>query len=362
VLRVPLDPRFWTLRRLALAAGLLLIAAVACVFRAPGRAPSTPPPPSPAPGPVPPAGGGGYLVCAWNVENLFDDEDDPADHVADEDWFARDPAALAEKVDLLARALLLQNGGRGPDVLVLTEVESRRAAALLRDALNDRLSPADRYGSLVFRENRVGRMVAPAVLARLPVRDDRTRWFPSYRLLEAHLVGPGSAPLVVLACHWTSRLRGGGEKGRAAYAATVYQAVSELTAEDPGADVLIAGDFNAGPDDPAVIEGLQAVSEPGPVVEAARRGEPLRLLDLTARLDPARDGTYFYRGTWEVYDHLVASPGLLAPRARVRAGGCSPRRSGPSTPARSEPAATAAHDASAALTPVALAAPPTISR
>lgn len=271
--------------------------------------------------PAPPAATGrsDYLLCSWNVENLFDDEDDPNDHDADEDWFGRNPSAVGEKVELLAQALVLQNGGRGPDIVVLVEVESRRAAALLRDALNDRLAATDRYTALVFRENKVGRRVAPAVLARLPVRDDLTRSFPSLRVLEAHLVGPGGAPLVVIACHWTSRLRGTGDSRRAVYAATVYGAVAERIAADPAADVLVAGDFNDGPDDPSVVDGLHAVADPALVVESARSGGPPRLLDLTARLDPDRDGTYRYRGRWEVFDHLVASPGLLDPAGwRVR--------------------------------------------
>jgi hypothetical protein len=273
-----------------------------------------PAPPSPSPPrPFPPAGAGGYLFCTWNVENLFDDEDDPSNADEVEDWFGRNPLAVREKVGLLAQALRAQNGGLGPDILVVVEVENRRAAELLRAALNDGLPPDRRYAALVHRDNRTGRRIEPAVLTRLPVRDDLTRAFPPQRILEAHIEGPGGAPLVVLASHWTSRLRDGSGARRAAYARTLYRAVGALVRSDPEADILLAGDFNDEPGDPSVAEHLHAAADPGLVRESLRGNGPLLLLDLTARLDPSRDGTYCFNGRWEVLDHVVASPGLLDP-------------------------------------------------
>src|SRR5258708_30410318 len=61
----------------------------------------------------PPLAGDGkpatIFFCAWNVENFFDDQDDPKIHDEMEDWFGNDPAAFREKGDHLARALLLMN-------------------------------------------------------------------------------------------------------------------------------------------------------------------------------------------------------------------------------------------------------------
>src|SRR5207244_1751670 len=80
--------------------------------------------------------------CFWNMENFFDDRDD---HRAGADkeydgWFAHDPSALREKLDHLSAALVKMNDGKGPDIFAGVEVESERAAELLRDALNERLS------------------------------------------------------------------------------------------------------------------------------------------------------------------------------------------------------------------------------
>src|SRR5262245_57436322 len=90
-----------------------------------------------------------YLFCFWNVENLFDDEDNPKDMAADkayDDWFAHDEAARRLKYEHVSQAVAEMNGGKGPDILALAEVESERAVELLRDALNARLSdPALHY-------------------------------------------------------------------------------------------------------------------------------------------------------------------------------------------------------------------------
>src|SRR4051812_19512783 len=86
--------------------------------------------------PEPLPGAEGYLFCTWNVENLFDDQDDLRNHDDDEDWFGHNPDAVYKKVYLLAGALIAQNDGKGPDILALVEVENRHAVELLRDALN----------------------------------------------------------------------------------------------------------------------------------------------------------------------------------------------------------------------------------
>src|SRR5262249_48351984 len=83
----------------------------------------------------------GYLLCFWNVENLFDDRNDgrtgPGDKEYD-NWFARDPKALELKLAHLSEAILQLNDGRGPDILAIVEVENIRAAELLQKSLNQR--------------------------------------------------------------------------------------------------------------------------------------------------------------------------------------------------------------------------------
>src|SRR5436305_718822 len=64
---------------------------------------------------VPPAAGPGeYLFCTWNVENLFDDQNDKRNQVDEEydNWFAENASDRELKYKHLAEALVKMNGGK----------------------------------------------------------------------------------------------------------------------------------------------------------------------------------------------------------------------------------------------------------
>lgn len=256
----------------------------------------------------------GSLFVSWNVENFFDDRDDPANHDADEDWFGTDPSAFARKVDALRDAVLLYNDGHGPDILAMVEVESLRCVEALRDALNARLTAAWRYSGIVQRDDRTGRRFAPAILTRLAIREDLTRGpsdFGNRRILEAHLESEGR-PLVILEAHWTSRLRGDETvEKRSRYAEAMYGRYLALRRSEPGLDVILAGDFNDEPDDPSLTDSLHAVTDPALVREADAEPD---LLDLVTTPSLRGEGTYYLNGRWEFLDHILAPPELLDDR------------------------------------------------
>ena len=267
-----------------------------------------------APEVLPPAQtgtGDEYLFCFWNVENLFDDQRDNRNGPGDKEydtWFGEQPAALRQKLDKHAEALLKLNSGKGPDILAIVEVESVRAAQLLQQALNQKIAdPALHYHTVLMKEVTQGRHIAPAILTRLPVVKDRTRGYGSrFRIIQGHIV-VGGKELVVLASHWTSRLREGNEKGRREYADKLYGAANAIYHNNPQADILICGDFNDSPDDASVRENLHATGD----LAAVRGGKELKLFNPMADKDPgAGFGTHFYN-RWFIFDQIVVSPGLL---------------------------------------------------
>jgi endonuclease/exonuclease/phosphatase family metal-dependent hydrolase len=252
-----------------------------------------------------------YLFCHWNVENFFDDRDDHRKQPGDREydgWFADNPAILKEKLAHLSEALVKLNDGRGPDILGIVEVESIRAAELLRDALNARLGdPALVYKNILMKEVSGGRHIAPAIITRLPVKGDRTRLHGRLqRILEGHIVVEGQE-LVIFETHWTSRLRKTSEHGREDYANKIYGAFRAMYKRNPEVDVLIAGDFNDTPEDVSVTKHLHATGD----IEAVRRGgeEPV-LLNLFGDKNPKTFGTHYYSG-WLIFDQIVVSPGML---------------------------------------------------
>jgi endonuclease/exonuclease/phosphatase family metal-dependent hydrolase len=258
---------------------------------------------------------GEYLFCFWNAENFFDDKLDGFRDKPDKDydaWFAENPDVLRTKLDHLSSALIELNGGRGPDILAIAECESQRAAELLRDSLNARLSSeADHYAHVLFKDPKGGRHIATAIITRLPVHGNRTQLLGHrQRILEGHIDVNGHE-LIVIASHWTSRLteKEGEERkghGRADYSEKIFGRFRAMFTSNPAVDVLICGDFNDTPDAPSVTHNLHAGGDVA-VVRGAH--EPV-LLDLFAGKDPNRFGTH-YHNRWFIFDQIVVSPGLL---------------------------------------------------
>jgi endonuclease/exonuclease/phosphatase family metal-dependent hydrolase len=275
----------------------------------PGNAPGTA---SPAPSAAPPRE---VFFAFWNVENLFDDLDDPKNHDDDENWFANDPAALRQKLDNLSKGLLMMNGGKGPDILAMVEVESERVVGMLRDAVNAKLVKnglADlQYRHVLFKDDTTGRRIAPAILTRLPVQADRTRKLGSKRgngrILLGHVVVDG-ADLAIMVSHWTSRVTDKTGDRRIEYAQDCYGEFKAMVLANPDIDLIVCGDFNDDFDTPSVQEGLKAVADPKVAREALREPRPL---DLCARFDRRKGEGTAYDSRWNVFDHICVSRGLL---------------------------------------------------
>jgi hypothetical protein len=81
-----------------------------------------------------------YYVAFWNVENLFDVDGSPRRPEWLQQALARELAGwnaevLATKIGQLARIIRQMNGGRGPDVLGVCEIENEHVLRQLIDVL-----------------------------------------------------------------------------------------------------------------------------------------------------------------------------------------------------------------------------------
>jgi len=257
------------------------------------------------------------LLCAWNVENFYDDRDDPKVDDEMEDWFGSDPVMFRAKVDHLAEGLLLMNGGAGPDLACLCEVENERCLQALRDAVNAKLDAAGfadrKYTHILFKSDHTGRHFAPGLLTRFGVIADRTRKLNNHngRILEGHIESNGHE-LIVIAAHWTSRRTDKSDDGRRrmSYAKDCYGRVRAILTEAPDADVVVCGDFNDEFKDESLRLGLRATDNSDEVRRSTLE-EP-RMLDLFAHWAGEPRGTiYGPRRTWSVFDHICVTRGLL---------------------------------------------------
>lgn len=252
-----------------------------------------------------------YLFCFWNVENLFDDVNDGRTGQGDKEydpWLANHPDILKLKLSKLADALLAMNGGKGPDILAIAEVESMRAAQLLQFTLNARLPEELHYRNVLMKEVKIGRHIAPAILTRLPVAADRTRHVgtSAQRILEGHIVVEGRE-LIVIASHWTSRLRDENVRQRSEYADKIYGECNAIWHSNPNADILVCGDFNDNPSDVSVTQHLHATGD----LARIRNNSSLSLFNLFADKSATSGfGTEYERG-WNIFDQIVVSPGMI---------------------------------------------------
>jgi endonuclease/exonuclease/phosphatase family metal-dependent hydrolase len=252
---------------------------------------------------------GGVFFCFWNAENFFDDVDNnrkgPGDKEYDP-WFANHPDILKLKLEKMTDALLKMNDGHGPDIIALVEVESVRAAELLKDALNARAGK--KYTHVLMKEVTAGRHIAPCVITRLPVVADRTELLGKRERILKTVVKVNDHELVVIVAHFTSRLGGGGEGRREEYGDKIYGAFRAMYANNKKVDVLVCGDFNDTPEDESIVKHLHATGDRQAVLNP---GNQPKLYNLLADKDASHFGTHFYNGKWLIFDQIMVSPGML---------------------------------------------------
>ncbi|MCR5713942.1 MAG: endonuclease/exonuclease/phosphatase family protein [Bacteroidales bacterium] len=266
-------------------------------------------------GMTPPASADEYVVMCYNVENLFDTEDDP--RTSDNEFTPSGTnhwtmSHYWEKLQHLYEVIAHVGGWSAPAIVGMTEIENR---AVLEALMED--TPLKRAGyAAVHYDSPDPRGIDVALLYRtdlvrvlnssaLPVRfdgqpDRRTR---DILHVEALL---GTDTVHFFVNHWPSR--GGGERESAPLrqqaARTLRRAVDAVLRDDRSARILIMGDFNDTPDDLSVIRYLRA--------EQRFDGlQPGALFNLTCELRRTEKGSYKYQGQWDFLDQMIVSEGFL---------------------------------------------------
>ncbi|MFN0057687.1 MAG: endonuclease/exonuclease/phosphatase family protein [Planctomycetota bacterium] len=258
----------------------------------------------------------------WNVENLFDTDDDATNKGDDEflpatDWTAE---RYQRKLQHLAEVILAFS----PHVLGVAEIENRR---VLEDLLaTPALKPLGYR--IVHRDSPDKRGIDVALIYRAPLEFVGNESSvvvhrvemesPTRGVLEVPLV-VADTRLTILVNHWPSRTSGTQESAplRAAAARACRAAVERIVAREAGltpgrdADVIVMGDFNDDPFDASVLEVLGAEFS---------RNKTLNYRDKMVLYNPSwslcatpDQGTLYYNKDWRwnVFDQAILTKGLL---------------------------------------------------
>jgi endonuclease/exonuclease/phosphatase family metal-dependent hydrolase len=245
------------------------------------------------------------------VENLFDD-------VASGQEYAeyRGPRWAEElypaKLAALARAIR-SCASHGPDLVALQEVESLKALNDLRDRHLRDLG----YRQVVFVPQ-PGAVTGVGFLSRVEITRVRAHMVgqlagePLRYILEVELEHRGRR-LIVLNNHWKSKTEGVEATAGARRQAerVLVRRLAELLRAEPGADLLVLGDFNENLEELEAKGLLRAVGQPQ---EAGLGTEGVRLYDPWLELPESERGSAAYQGRWQTPDHFLLAPGLFDAR------------------------------------------------
>lgn len=306
-----------------------------------------------------------FTVMAYNVENLFDaDEaslyaDFPAAGDSPHRWT---PEKLSRKLASIIAVLKSVDNGKGPDVLVLNEIEvdhtpdstvgiaefiaehrGTNYRKLLRSDMPAALrgAPAEAWlakaledeGLVGYRvvlgevQDAAKESIRNVVLSRFPIRSTRQhRTLDSRAIVEARL-DLGGRSLYVFANHWKS---GAGsptaERTRMQNAAVLRERLDEILGESPNAEIIIAGDLNSHHD-----QSLRHPYMPETAIEDVLRsqGDPWKLraaggadlYNLWYDVEPRDRRTDEFRGEWGTLIHIIISRGLADGKGLEYVGG-----------------------------------------
>ena len=262
-------------------------------------------------------------VAFYNLENLFDPEDDPdkfdeRSPIMEMAKSEREPIyrkKIANMAEVIAK-IGIDKAKQPPAVIGVCELENYK---VLQDLVNEPSlqpydyeiihfnSPDERsidvallYRSSVFRP--MHSKNHEVVIYRNSNREKR-----NYTRDVLHVKGKLDGEVIhFLVNHWPSR--SGGEKrsrsNRVAAAKVAKKVIDSVQSQNPYAKIMLMGDLNDGPDNKSVKE----------IIGTKDDQKDLELKGLYNPFEKIHDkgiGTIAWRDTWDLFDHIILSKPLV---------------------------------------------------
>ena len=263
-----------------------------------------------------------FRYMFYNVENLFDTEDDPEKR--DEEFLPNDGKfwnkyRYEDKLFHIYQVITAVGGWQPPEIIGMCELENRKV-------LEDMIAKTPLYNAgyeIIHYESPDSRGIDVGLLYRdryfkplesypIPVIFPETTR-PTRDILYVKGIASTGDTLHVFVNHWPSRWGGQLEtEPKRMYVASVLRHhVDSLFEHFENPNILISGDLNDYPDNKSLTETLHAGTEGYDSPEA----ESLYNLSYYLQMNE-NQGSHKYHGEWGVLDQLIISGNLLDKSAK----------------------------------------------
>ena len=258
-----------------------------------------------------------FKVMFYNVENLFDIIDNP--ETIDEEFTPGSEKAwntekYEKKLADIASVILAVDSKDLPEIIGLCEVENRK---VLEDLVDVRSLRKGGYGivhyespdvrgidcALLYREEKFKVLSSKPIPVIFPFDSSET----TRDILYVEGTTSDGEKLHFFVNHWSSRTDGERETQpkRLFCAVNLRKEVDAIMNREPGARIIIMGDFNDEPTNRSVFELLLANNK-------RKNAGTRELYNMMYDMHNAGDeGTYNYQGNWNMLDQIIVSRSVL---------------------------------------------------
>lgn len=251
----------------------------------------------------------------YNAENLFDTIDCSLN---DDEFLPSSPRRwdtyrYYSKLNNLFRVIVSANGWDLPPVIGLCEVENK---GVLDDLLRFTYLSRHHYKA-IFSDSKDSRGIGVAMLVdtssfnivdkKILFPLDETGEFMDTRSVLTIRLADKIDTITVIVTHWPSRWGGVAatnplrERVASVIAAEIDSVIKQYGVAEK---IIILGDLNSEPDDPAVTVALGATTCDSDSVREL-------LCNISRFNKESRFGSYKYRGTWSLFDQIIVSGSFI---------------------------------------------------
>lgn len=270
-----------------------------------------------------------YQVAWWNVENLFDEENstrrsDKLTRVLGDSIVGWTPALRDRKISRLASVIAQLNGGLGPDLLGVCEVENEFVMTRLANAVNSLVT--NRTYDVVHADTVDERGIDRAFLFdptmfTVPVGERFQhvvmRRTATREIVQVNFTTHRGRTWAVFGNHWPSR--SGGQLESAGYRAIAGETLAffhqrVLEVHGPDTPVLAMGDFNDEPPDTSLVDYALSTRQRAKVLS----GTSPRLWNLMWPLLGEGAGSFYFNNFANMLDQFLANKNMIKQDSPIR--------------------------------------------